>query len=234
MQLIHIDPGTVDFGQRLREVDPDWTQILEASIRTDGVRTPIEVLPADEAGRYRLVAGAHRTSAALAAGLTEIPALLFDGDELQAQLREVEENLECTPEAWDALRALFLEPEERNFSWCYREVSKIAAVQGWTLPPERTLHRRMMEIPEAQRVLLRKGTDALKRMFPAQQRDRGVFHALEAVNADGHTWDVFVKWPDGTTARPNMVCFQDLYSAKILSWRVCPAMELKRFGERSR
>ena len=76
-----------------------------------------------------------------------------------------------------------------------------------------------MAIPEHQRVLLRQGVDALRRMFPAQQRDRGVFHAMEAVNADGHTWDVFVKWPDQTVGRPHMVAFQDLYSGKILAWR---------------
>jgi len=131
---------------------------------------------------------------------------------------------ECTPEAWDAIRVDFLRLEAPDFTACYRRLKGLAAKEGWTVPPERTLHRRMMEIPEAQRVLLRQGVDALRRMFPAQQRDRSVFHALEAVNADGHTWDVFVKWPDGTVARPNMVCFQDLYSAKILSWRICPAL----------
>lgn len=133
---------------------------------------------------------------------------------------------ECTPEAWDALRADYLRLEEPDFSACYRRVSSIATARGWNLPPERTLLRRMMDIPEPQRVLLRKGAEALKRMFPAQRRDRGVFHALEAVNADGHTWDVMVEWPGSTKEkpireRPNMVAFQDLYSGKILSWRIC-------------
>ena len=27
-------------------------------------------------------------------------------------------------------------------------------------------------------------------------------HALEHVNIDGHKWDVFVRWPDGTVGRP--------------------------------
>jgi hypothetical protein len=69
-------------------------------------------------------------------------------------------------------------------------------------------------------VLARDGVEALRRLYPAQQRDRGVFHALEAVNADGHRFDVFVRWPDGTVARPELVAFQDLHSGKILSWRV--------------
>ncbi|WP_040507433.1 transposase domain-containing protein [Gluconobacter morbifer] len=60
----------------------------------------------------------------------------------------------------------------------------------------------------------------LSRIYPAQQRRRDVFHALQAVNANGHRWDVFVKWEDGTIGRPVMVGFQDLFSDMILSWRI--------------
>ena len=63
-------------------------------------------------------------------------------------------------------------------------------------------------------------------MYPAQERTRGHFHALEAVNADGHKWDVFVRWPDGEIGRPLMVAFQDLYSGKLLAWR-CDRSENK-------
>ncbi|MEM9063824.1 MAG: transposase domain-containing protein, partial [Pseudomonadota bacterium] len=66
----------------------------------------------------------------------------------------------------------------------------------------------------------RKGEEALKRMYPPQVRDKTNLHALECVNADGHRWDVFVRWPDGTVGRPVMVAFQDVYSGRILSWRV--------------
>jgi len=114
MQLINIDPRAVDYGQRLREVDPDWTAILVESVRRDGIRTPIEVMPADEAGRYLLVTGAHRTSAALEVGLTVIPALLFEGTELQAQLREVEENL-VRHELTELDRAAFLAQHKRLY-----------------------------------------------------------------------------------------------------------------------
>jgi hypothetical protein len=134
------------------------------------------------------------------------------------------ESADCTPEAWEAIKADFLRPERPNFTDCYRRLQSLAAREGWTIPAERTLHRRMMAIPEQQRVLLRDGVDALRRMFPAQRRDRGVFHALEAVNADGHSWDVFVRWPDGSIARPHMCAFQDLFSGKILSWRVDQAL----------
>lgn len=127
---------------------------------------------------------------------------------------------ECSPEAWEFLKADYLRPEAPNFSDCYRRLAAKAAEAGWTIPSERTLLRRIEALPEGLRVLARQGADALKRLFPAQARDRGVFHALEAVNADGHKWDVFVRWPDGEVARPVMVAFQDLYSGMILSWRV--------------
>jgi hypothetical protein len=70
------------------------------------------------------------------------------------------------------------------------------------------------------KVLKRKGQEALLRTFPAQERDKSALHALEAVNADGHKWDVFVKWPDGYEGRVMLVGFQDIYSGKILSYRL--------------
>ena len=134
------------------------------------------------------------------------------------------EAADCSPEAWTWIKSEYLTQSQPDFTMCYRLLAQQAAASGWTIPAERTLHRRMMALPLAQRVLTRQGVEALKRTFPAQRRDRGIFHALEAVNADGHVWDVFVRWPDGTVGRPHMVAFQDLYSGKILSWRVDVAL----------
>ena len=130
------------------------------------------------------------------------------------------ESVECSPDAWEFIKADYLRVEKPTFDACFRRLERTAAVQNWTIPSARTLQRRVDEIPEALRVLSREGQDALKRIFPAQERDRGVFHALEAVNADGHKWDVFVKWPDGYIGRPLMVAFQDLYSGLMASYRI--------------
>jgi putative transposase len=126
----------------------------------------------------------------------------------------------CDEEAWDLIRADWLRLERPTFLSCYQRLVDIAKLSGWKIPSARTLERRLDALPPAIVVLARKGIDKLKEMYPAQRRDRSVFHALEAVNADGHKWDVFVKWPDGTIGRPLMVAFQDLYSGKFLSWRV--------------
>lgn len=129
--------------------------------------------------------------------------------------------VECSPEAWEALKADYLRPERPTLETCYRRLQRIAAERGWTLPAARTLARRLeREIPAPVMVLCRDGEEALKRLYPPQRRDRSSFHALEAVNADGHKWDVFVRWPDGSVGRPNMVAIQDLYSGLILSFRI--------------
>ena len=127
---------------------------------------------------------------------------------------------EYSPEAWEFLKADYLRPEAPSFLACWRRLQVVAKENGWTLPSPATLERQLKALSSELRTLTREGVEALKRSYPAQQRDHGVFHALEGVNADTHKWDVFVRWPDGTVNRPQMVAIQDLYSGKILAWRV--------------
>ncbi len=126
-------------------------------------------------------------------------------------------------DAWERMRALYLESNQPTFEWCWRELQKFAAAKGWTLPSQRTMRRRIDALDPVVVAHARLGPDAAERMFPAQRRDRSMLHALQWLNADGHRFDVFAKWPDGTVARPMVVFFQDLYSGKLLSWRVAPA-----------
>jgi putative transposase len=128
---------------------------------------------------------------------------------------------QISPEAWDYFRADYLRLERPAASACYERLCRAAADRDWTVPSLRTLERKIQrEIPRPVRVKLRQGDQALAKLYPAQQRDRSVFHALEGVNADGHKFDVFVQWPDGDIVRPLMVAWQDLYSGKMLSHRV--------------
>ncbi|MBX9699084.1 MAG: Mu transposase C-terminal domain-containing protein [Acetobacteraceae bacterium] len=127
---------------------------------------------------------------------------------------------ECSPAAWERLKLEYLRKSKPNFTTAMREVRRLAPANGWTLPSDRTLQRRLEALPRAILVATREGEQGLKRMLPAQRRDKSGFHALEAVNSDGHTFDVFVKWPDGSVGRPTLIAFQDLYSGKMLSWRV--------------
>lgn len=136
----------------------------------------------------------------------------------------------------DELKSLYLRLEKPSFKSCYRDALKLAKANGWDALTERTALRRIdKEVPHITQVFMREGEGGLMRCYPAQIRDRSGLHALEGVNADCHKIDIFVQWPDGTVDRPQIVAFQDLYSNKMLSWRVDhnpnKVMVMAAFGE---
>ncbi|MDP1696469.1 MAG: transposase domain-containing protein [Xanthomonadaceae bacterium] len=128
---------------------------------------------------------------------------------------------EMPTEAWDIYKADWLRLEQPSAESCYARLQRVATEHGWELPSLRTFTRRIdREIPVQVQVLAREGEEALMRMYPAQERDRSGFAALEAVNADGHKFDVFTRFEDGTIGRPMMVGVQCLGSGKLLGYRV--------------
>ena len=133
---------------------------------------------------------------------------------------------DCDPDFFDQIKADYLRNEAPPFTDCYRRALRVAKAKGWATLPERTMRRRLdAAVSTAVQVLARQGVDALKRMYPVQVRDKTCLGALEAVNADFHKFDVFVKWPapkgePEQIIRPQMVAFQDIYSGRILSWRL--------------
>ena len=127
---------------------------------------------------------------------------------------------DITEEAWQVFLADYLRPEKPDLTGCYRRLRTLAAAHGWRIPSERTLARRIEDMPPAAVTLAREGREALEKLYPAQRRDRGQLRALEAINLDGHKWDVAVRWPDGRIERPQMLAVQDLYSGAMLAWRV--------------
>ncbi|MEL7098256.1 MAG: transposase domain-containing protein [Pseudomonadota bacterium] len=124
-------------------------------------------------------------------------------------------------EFMNELKGLYLRIPGPPFQQCYRDAVAAATTEGWDILPNRTAQRRLeRDVPRVTRVFAREGVAGLERCFPAQIRDKTSLTALESVNADCHKFDVFVAWPDGTVSRPQLVGFQDLYSRKILSWRI--------------
>ena len=131
-------------------------------------------------------------------------------------------------EFFELLKSDYLRSSGPSFSACYRRNQRIAEGQGLEVLPERTMRRRLdATVSRVTQVLCRGGIDAVKRLFPTQTRDKTCMRALEAVNADYHRFDVFVRWPvergqnePAYIGRPQMVAFQDIYSGRILSWRV--------------
>lgn len=132
---------------------------------------------------------------------------------------------EIPDEAWQAFLGLYLRPDgQPSIAECYNRVAEdLAPGKDWgKLPPVRTWARRVRaEIPAQVIKLNREGVKALDRTRPSQKRDTSVYHALEALNYDGHKLDLFVMWPGATEpARAFLIAFQDLFSGMFVGWRL--------------
>lgn len=83
-----------------RPTVPDVVNALSQSMASSGLISPIIVKKSPifdgviMTQGYKVIAGNHRVSAARALGWTDIEAFLHDGDELQAELMEIDENLQ--------------------------------------------------------------------------------------------------------------------------------------------
>lgn len=133
----------------------------------------------------------------------------------------------CHPEAWDVLKSDYLRLERPGFSACYRRMVQAATKHGWSpIPSERSLRRRLdAEVPKSAQIAARQGTQAATRLFPSQTRSKSHLHAMQIVNTDGHKLDLFV-WTPWNKEKPDRVILlgmQDVFSGKILSWRLCEA-----------
>lgn len=124
--------------------------------------------------------------------------------------------------AWQFLLSDYLRPEKPTFASCYaRMVEGYARPRNIDVPHMKTLRRKLEREVDGRIVIAqREGAEALRRTLPSQERTVADLHALEAVNIDGHKFDVFVRWPDGRVGRPLMVAIQDLYSRKMVAWRI--------------
>ena len=128
----------------------------------------------------------------------------------------------CPPEAWEAFKADYLRLERPAASACYRRLKEAASRQGWALPSYDTLRLRLRTEVGAEAInLAREGKAALARLYPAQKRSVADLFALALVCGDGHRFDVFTKWAGiEKPVRPMLLGLQDVYSRKILAWRI--------------
>jgi len=131
-----------------------------------------------------------------------------------------QESAEFSVEAWEWIKTDWLRNEKPSAAAVYRRAKSIAVAQGWSLPSVATVTRRLNGLPWQIRVMAREGKEAFQRMLPHITRVKSSLRALEVVNADGHIFDVRVNLPSGEVGRPHLVAWQDIYSGKILSYRV--------------
>jgi ParB family chromosome partitioning protein len=85
-----LSPADVVVGGRLRHLDETRVADLVKSAQVLGIRTPISIKT--EEGQHKLVTGLHRLEAARRLG-RQVPCVEVEGDEIDAQLWEIAENL---------------------------------------------------------------------------------------------------------------------------------------------
>lgn len=126
----------------------------------------------------------------------------------------------CSPDAWEFYKGYYLRHAKPPHAGAYDRLKRVAPDNGWTIPSAKTLIRRLnAEIPVPVQALLREGEEAASFTMPARTRDRSGILPMQILNLDGHTWDVFVRWPNGTVSRPHALVVQDIASGKILAIR---------------
>ena len=91
-RTLPIELAAIDPGKRLRTaLDESALSQLAESIAALGLQAPVVVKPAAKAGRFLLLAGAHRLEAAVRLGWGRIEAMVVDADE--SAMIEIDENL---------------------------------------------------------------------------------------------------------------------------------------------
>ena len=128
----------------------------------------------------------------------------------------------CPPEIWAFFKSDYLRLERPALGMCYRRAKQVAAKEGLEIPSLDTFARRLKQRVSPQVVALaRGGGEALSKTIPAQKRSVADLFALALVCGDGHRFDVFTKWAGlEKPVRPMLLGLQDVYSRKILAWRI--------------
>lgn len=150
LRIAEVEPRA---DQPRKQFDREALEALADSIATYGVLQPILVRPNPNFdGMFEIIAGERRWRAAKLAGLTEIPAVVLDGDDLKtAQIALIEnvqrENLNVVEEAF-AYRALI-----ERFDLTQDEVAK----QVGKSRPAVANTLRLLDLPEEVLGLLKEG-----------------------------------------------------------------------------
>ena len=129
---------------------------------------------------------------------------------------------EVDPTAWQMLISDYLRPEQPTWESCCGRTRDWCTANGVALPVNKTLFRKFeREIDKRIVTLRRKGREAAVNTMPPQRRSVAGMRALQLVNIDGNRADVFVRFPGhDKPMRPTIVAIQDVYSRKVLGWRV--------------
>ena len=127
-----------------------------------------------------------------------------------------------SPEFCALVKSDFLRLSAPSFTSCYDRAVRVAEAEGIAVPPLHQVRRwYKASVSKPTELYCRKGGEALRRYFPHQTRDKSAMVPLECVQGDYHKFDLFVTWPnEPLPVRVQGVFFSDVYSGKILAWRL--------------
>ena len=80
-------------GHPFKVKDDEEMNTLIESVQTQGIRSPLSVRPLENTDEYEVISGHRRLHAAVKAGITEVPALIYALDRDSAAIAVVDSNL---------------------------------------------------------------------------------------------------------------------------------------------
>jgi putative transposase len=130
-------------------------------------------------------------------------------------------SIEISEEAWRHLLSILKEGSAPlPLTVAYRMTADLAAIEGWAWPSYGTVRNRWEAMRPGEKAMIRSGPKALDKTIPPMERSVAHLSALAIVNLDGRKCDFFVEWEDGEVSRPILLAIQDVYSRRMLGWRM--------------
>lgn len=111
----------------------------------------------------------------------------------------------------------YLTTSEPNAKRIIKDARKLADGQGWSIPSNKTVMRRINAEPAPLVIAGRQGLKALERSFPTADKDYSAVRVHQRWQSDGRRADILCRWPDGTVRRPFIVVWMDERSRMVLS-----------------
>lgn len=199
-KLKHIPVEAIDFGTRRREDYGNMESLIE-SVKLHGIIQPITVR--EDGDRFFLKAGGRRTTAAIAAGLKTIPALLRTMADYELDDKEVEliENSFRKDLNWVERAALIKDLMEcysaRQRDWSQSKLAQLLDRSPMEVSRSMTVARALEVLPElaklaktqdeALKVIKKLEEGAIVQELRSRQRtamSRGTAYALEVADSN--------------------------------------------------
>jgi len=125
---------------------------------------------------------------------------------------------DVSQEAWDAFLSLVKKSfYTHRLSAIYDDIAEQVEKNGWHWPSRATIHRRWHQLDKLTQYTLRHGAaKAEKMVYQPHLRDISNLQALQWVEMDGRTLDLWAQFEDGTVGRPTLLAWVDRASHKAL------------------